>query len=160
MLMTVFSLAIVPPYFKTSSSPSGDGPENFVFTDEGKLDKCLGVDIQKTNDRNGFLLTQPFLIEQILQAVEIDIRMTNSQPTSVVGQLLSNGSDDPPCKHTWKYWTLTGMLGYLQQTSRPEISMATHQCAYFNNDPSSVTNVQLYAFANTYWTKDYSSSVI
>mmetsp|Transcript_7788 Transcript_7788/g.16658 ORF Transcript_7788/g.16658 Transcript_7788/m.16658 type:complete len:228 (+) Transcript_7788:167-850(+) len=27
------------------------------------------------------------------------------------------------------------MLGYLQQTSRPETSMATHQCARFNNDP-------------------------
>ena len=27
------------------------------------------------------------------------------------------------------------MLGYLQGTTRPDISMATHQCARFNNDP-------------------------
>ena len=27
------------------------------------------------------------------------------------------------------------MLGYLQLTSRPDISMAVHQCARFNNDP-------------------------
>ena len=27
------------------------------------------------------------------------------------------------------------MLGYLQGTTRPDIAMATHQCARFNNDP-------------------------
>ena len=27
------------------------------------------------------------------------------------------------------------MLGYLQGTTRPDITMATHQCARFNNDP-------------------------
>ena len=31
--------------------------------------------------------------------------------------------------------TLTGMLGYLQFTSRLDISMTVHQCAHFNNDP-------------------------
>ena len=27
------------------------------------------------------------------------------------------------------------MLGYLQGTSRPDLSIPTHQCARFNNDP-------------------------
>ncbi len=112
-----------------------DGPEKFIFTDEGKLDKYLGVEIKKLDDAGGFLLTQPFLIERILEAAEFDTRMTNSRPTPVVGPLLSKDTDGPPRKHSWKYRTLTGMIGYLQQTSRPEISMATHQCARFNNDP-------------------------
>ncbi len=55
-----------------------DGPENFIFIDEGKLDKYLVVKIAKESDGNGFTLTQPFLIEQILKAAEIDLRMTNS----------------------------------------------------------------------------------
>ena len=112
-----------------------NGPENFIFTDEGKLDKYLGVEIQKHQEGNGFTLTQPFLIERILQAASIDTRMTKSRPTPVVGPLLSRDTDGPSRKHEWKYRTLTGMLIYLQQTSRPEISMATHQCARFNNDP-------------------------
>lgn len=112
-----------------------DGPENFIFTDKGKLDKYLGVDIKKTEDGKGFSLTQPFLIERILQAAEIDTRMTNSRTMPVVGPLLSKDPEGAPRKHEWKYSTLTGMLGYLQQTSRQEISMATHQCARFNNDP-------------------------
>ncbi len=110
------------------------GPKNFIFTDKGKLDKYLGVDIKKLDDGSGFSLTQPFLMECILQAAEIDIQMMNARPTPVVGPLLSN-SDGRPCKHTWMYCTLTGMIGYLQQTSRLKISMATHQCARFNNDP-------------------------
>ncbi len=106
-----------------------DGSENFIFTDKGNFDKYLGVEIKKHDDKKGFSMTQPFLIERILQTAEIDTRMMNSRPTPVVGPLLSKDIDGLPRKHTWKYCTLTGMLGYLQGTSRPEISMATHQCA-------------------------------
>ena len=40
-----------------------------------------------------------------------------------------------PEKRLWKYRGIIGMLGYLQGTTRPDISMATHQCARFTNDP-------------------------
>ena len=61
--------------------------------------------------------------------------MTNSRPTPVVGPLLSRDEDGPDRKSDWNYRTLTGMLGYLQMTTRPDISMATHQCARFNTNP-------------------------
>ena len=111
------------------------GPENFVFTDEGDIQRYLGVEINTLADGTGFKLTQPHLIERILEAAHIDITMTNDRPTPVVGPLLSRDENGPVRKHDWKYRTLTGMLGYLQLTSRPDISMATHQCARFNNDP-------------------------
>lgn len=50
-----------------------EGSEQFIFTVEGTLDKYLGVDIQKHDDATGFTMTQPFLIERILQAAEIDV---------------------------------------------------------------------------------------
>ncbi len=111
------------------------GPEQFIFTDEGTLQQYLGVEIEKSPDGQGFSMTQPFLIQRILDAVDIDVCMTNARPTPVLGPLLSKDPDGPQKKHDWKYRTLTGMLGYLQGTSRPEISMAVHQCAQFNNDP-------------------------
>ena len=111
------------------------GPEQFVFTDEGNIERYLGVEVTRLDDGSGFTMTQPFLIERILQAAEIDISVTNDRPTPVVGPLLSKDEDGPQRKHSWKYRTLTGMLGYLQLTSRPDISMATHQCARFNNAP-------------------------
>ena len=80
-------------------------------------------------------ITQPFLIKRILEAANIDLRMTNSRPTPVVGPILSRDEDGPDRKHEWNYRTLTGMLGYLQGTSMPDISMATHQCAGFSLCP-------------------------
>ena len=111
------------------------GPEKFAFTDEGSVDKYLGVEIERLPDDTGFPMTQPFLIKCILETANIDLRMTNSRPMPVIGSLLSRDEDGPDKKHEWKYRTLTGMLGYLQGTSRPDISMATHQCARFNSCP-------------------------
>ncbi len=110
-------------------------PENFIFTDKGDLNKYLGIQIKKLGWSGSFKLKQPFLIESILQAANIDTCMTNSCPMPVVSPFLNQDTAGPIQKHNWKYRTLTGMLGYLQQTSQPEISIATHQCACFNNDP-------------------------
>ena len=112
-----------------------NGLEQFVFSDEGNIERYLGVEVTRLDDGSGFEMTQPFLIERILQTAEIDTKITNDMPTLVVGPLLSRDENGPQQKHTWKYRTLTGMLGYLQLTSRPDISMATHQCARFNNAP-------------------------
>ena len=49
--------------------------------------------------------------------------------------LLNKDINGPPRKAHWKYRGLIGMLGYLQGTTRPDISMPTHQCARFNDDP-------------------------
>ena len=93
------------------------------------------MEIERLHDDTGFTMTQPFLIKRILEAAKIDLRMNNSRPTPVIGPLLSRDEDHPDRKHEWKYRTLTGMLGYLQGTSWPDISMATHQCTRFNSCP-------------------------
>ena len=61
--------------------------------------------------------------------------MTKLRSTPAISLLLAKDVDGPARKHSWNYRTLTGMLGYLQLTTRPDISMATHQCARFNNCP-------------------------
>ena len=43
-----------------------DGPENFKFTDEGDVNKFLGIDITRI-DSSSFELSQPFLIDRLLQ---------------------------------------------------------------------------------------------
>ena len=110
------------------------GPEKFEFTDEGELSKYLGVEIEQLQG-GGFSMSQPFLIQCILDAVNIDMAVTKSRPTPAVGPLLSKDEQGPNRKYDWKYRMLTGMLGYLQGTSRPDISMGTHQCARFNAEP-------------------------
>ena len=98
------------------------GPEEIDFTYEGLVDKYLGVDIECLPDKSGFIMSQPFLIKKLSEAAQIDLWMTNNIPTPIVGPLLSHNENGPDCKHDWKYQTLTELLVYLQQTSRPNIS--------------------------------------
>ena len=80
------------------------GPERFVFTDEGSLDKYLGVEIERLPHNTGLTMTQSFLIKGILEAANVDLRMTNSRPTPAVGPLLSRDKDGPDKKeHKWEY---------------------------------------------------------
>ena len=82
-------------------------------------------------------MSQPFLIDRIIKAIGFDLAATKSAKDYVpVGQpLLNKDMDGPPKKAKWKYRGLVRMLGYLQGTTCLDISMATHQCARFDNDP-------------------------
>ena len=74
-------------------------------------------------------MSQPFLIERILHAVDIDTRMTMGRSTPAVEPVLGRDDSGPEQKCSWNYRKLVDMLGYLQYTTRPDLAMATHQCA-------------------------------
>ena len=46
--------------------------------------------------------------------------------------------DRDPRKNQWNYRQVIGMLNYLSSTTRSDISMATHQCARFCEDPKAL----------------------
>ena len=50
-----------------------DGPENFVFTEEGTLESYLGVCITKFSGNAGFGMSQPFLIGRIIKAIGFEM---------------------------------------------------------------------------------------
>mgnify|MGYP003333239863 CR=1 FL=1 len=49
--------------------------------------------------------------------------------------LLHKDCSGAPRKASWHYRSTIGMLGYLRGTSRPEILIPIHQCAWFLNNP-------------------------
>ena len=61
---------------------------------------------------------------------------TNPKTTPVAKELLNKDLEGKPRKENWKYRTAIGMLEYLTGNSRPEITMAVHQCARFSNSPT------------------------
>ena len=97
----------------------------------------LGVDINHLPDSKGFNLSQPFLISRIIEALNFNPTTTKGARgnTPVSYPLLSKDHEGPIRKADWKYRSVIGMLGYLQGTTRPDIAMATHQCARFCTDP-------------------------
>jgi hypothetical protein len=108
-----------------------NGDENFALQAKGSIDKYLGVDISQVNGTS-FQLTQPFLIERIMQLLGIDNGKANKKLTPVGKHLLNKDLDGVPQKYTWEYWAAIGMLTYLTGSVCPDIAMAVHQCAWFS----------------------------
>ena len=65
-----------------------NGLENFIFMYEGSIEQYLGVEIESLVDKSSFVMNKPLLIQSILDAAQIDMRLTNSYPNPVVGPLL------------------------------------------------------------------------
>jgi hypothetical protein len=114
------------------------GKENFILTDEGDINKFLGIEIVQ-HDPNTFELVQPFLINRILHFLGLchnEFKTdANSCSTPVAHGLLHRDLAGKPQKLQWKYQTAVGMMLYLQNSMRPNISMAVHQTAHFSNQP-------------------------
>ncbi len=48
-----------------------DGAEKFILTNEGDIDKLLGIKITQLNEKR-FKISQPFLIKRIISLLNID----------------------------------------------------------------------------------------
>ena len=115
-----------------------NGRENFILTDEGNIDKFLGIEIKRLGKQE-FEISQPFLIDRILSFLKLEIggaeSNCNDKYTPAASQILNKDVMGKPRKRTWNYRTAVGMLSYLQNQTRPDIAMAVHQTAWFCNDP-------------------------
>ena len=111
--------------------------EGFGFTEERTMDTYLDVDISPLPYWKEITLSKPFLIDQIILALFFDLKKTKDATKNIPAEypLLNKDENGPARKASWKYRGIIVMLGYLQETTRPDISMATHHCARFNNDP-------------------------
>ena len=108
--------------------------KKFEFTDEGAIDKYLGIEVEQLK-LNDFILRKPFLIRRILAELNVKIGYYNQRYVPVIGPLLSRDELGAKQKHDWSYRSAIGMLGYLQNITQTDISMAVHQCARFNANP-------------------------
>ena len=57
-----------------------EGSENFVLTDEGSIDKFLGIEIKRLGKQE-FEISQPFLIDQSWLSLSLSITDTTRIPT-------------------------------------------------------------------------------
>ena len=91
------------------------------------MSSYLGVAINKLPNK-GFELTQPHLIDRIIKTLNFDPKETKGARgnTPAAYPLLSKDPDGLPRKADWKFRSVIGMLGYLQGTTRPDISMVVH----------------------------------
>ena len=81
------------------------GTEDFVFTEEGTINLYIGVDISPFPDKKGFTLSQPLLIDRVIQALNFDPKTTKSATnnTPAGDPLLNKDENGPAGKASWKY---------------------------------------------------------
>ena len=100
---------------------------------ENDMAGYLGVYIEKRED-NKLELTQRGLTERILKALGLE-SSSNRAATPAEKRALGADTDGPPCQESFNYASVIGMLMYLSNTTRPDISFAVHQCARFTHHP-------------------------
>lgn len=111
-----------------------EGHENFDFTDDGTLERYLGVDVKRHSDGR-IELMQKHLMLRFLEVTGLDPKTVNPRDTPAVKPLLFKDLIGKARKTAWNYRQAIGMLNYLQQTTRPDLAMAVHQAARFCIDP-------------------------
>jgi hypothetical protein len=107
----------------------------FNVTDEGQLSDYLGVKIEKLPDGK-FKLSQPHLIDQILEDLGLDVPSAQSKPTPALSsKIIGRDADGTPFNERWDCRSAIGKLNFLEKSTRLDLGYATHQCARFSIDP-------------------------
>ena len=101
------------------------------LTREGTLAHYLGVQIDQ-NESGALTLTQPGLTQRIITALGLDDSRTKTTPAAGP---LGKCDNEPPATGNFNYRSILGMMMYLGNTTRPDCSLAIHQCARFGANP-------------------------
>jgi hypothetical protein len=116
--------------------------ESYDLTDEGELgiegetvSSYLGVLVTYDKESGKITLSQPFLIERILELLGDSVKDANTKKTPAeYKSVLHKDVDGPPRKQNWNYRSAIGMLNYLAASTRPDILYAVHSAARFSVD--------------------------
>ena len=106
-------------------------------TDEGDLDEYLRQ-IMDQEDYASHSLSQPPLIDQILKAMEFNIRMKLRDITVLSRKLLQRDLDGPTCDTLWEYRRILGKFNLFKKSTRLDIAYIVHQCGRFPGNPISI----------------------
>lgn len=105
------------------------------ITVEGTLEDFLGVHIDRKED-GSIHLTQPHLIDRILQDLKMDNPDLKPKSTPAASsRILSYHSASETFDNSFHYRSIIGKLNFLEKSTRPDIAFITHQCARYSSDP-------------------------
>jgi hypothetical protein len=110
--------------------------ENFTLSEEEDVSAYLGVKMNIDKEKNTVSMTQPFLIDRIIELLGDAVKDANVKSTpAVYKEILHKDDDGPERKQSWNYRSAIGMLNYLAASTRPDCLFAVHQCARFSSNP-------------------------
>ena len=108
--------------------------KNFTLDDQGEIGDFLGIQIQ-TLDDGSIVLTQPQLIDSIIQDLHLQSRFNHKNTPSITTKLLHKDANGPEITPEFHYRSVIGKLNFIEKSTRPDISVSVHQCARFTEHP-------------------------
>jgi Reverse transcriptase (RNA-dependent DNA polymerase) len=109
----------------------------FSLKDKGEVNDFLGIRIERDVANGRVTLTQPGLIQTILQDLNLTGTSEKVKPCATPSTtVLHPDKDGPPREESWNYRSVLGKFGFLALNTHPEISFSVHQCAQFCNSPT------------------------
>jgi hypothetical protein len=109
---------------------------SFLLQDKGDVSAFLGVQIKKDLENKSFHLTQPGLIQQVIN--DIGMNQYGKGKDTPVDSILHCDKEGSERVETWNYRSIIGKLNYIANSTRPDISMAVHQCAKYCSNPKAI----------------------
>jgi len=76
-------------------------------------------------------MTQPQLINQIIADAELKPNSHLPSTPAVSSRMLRREESEPEYQGKFHYRSIVGKLNYLEKSSRPDTTFATHSCARF-----------------------------
>ena len=108
--------------------------QNFTINDQGEVGDFLGIQIQKLDD-GSIILTQPQLIDSIIQDLRMQSGSNPKTTPSITTKLVHKDTDGPDMTHDFHYRSVIGKLNFLEKSTRPDICVSVHQCTQFTEHP-------------------------
>ena len=92
--------------------------KKFISTEEEDMSAYLGVQVKMEDEEDTISLTQPYLIQRIVEVLGPAVQDSNVKSTpAVYKEILHKDEDGPERKQDWNYRSLIGILNYLAATS-------------------------------------------
>jgi hypothetical protein len=95
--------------------------KTFTLSKEEDVSAYLGVKMELNETTGTVSMTQPFLIQRVIELLWDAVKEVNVKSTpAVYKEILHKDENGPERKQGWKYWSAIGMLNYLAASTRPD----------------------------------------
>jgi Reverse transcriptase (RNA-dependent DNA polymerase) len=107
----------------------------FNITSKPAVDDFLGVKITRNHVTGTVSMTQPQLIDSMLEDLHLNDKANGKRLPAQPTKLLQKFEQSKDHDGSFHYMSVIGKLNYLEKSTRPDIAYAVHQCARFSADP-------------------------
>lgn len=126
---------VTGPSSELSDAAIKDIGDMFAITSQPMVTDFLGVRIDKDEETNTITLTQPQLIQSILNDLGLQEASNERRTPALTSKILHSFETSAHHSQPWHYRSVIGKMNYLEKSTRPDIAYAVHQCARFSESP-------------------------